>query len=64
MEDYLAAFAQLPQANQDAVRKRWGEPQQDPMCRNGRMMVAGLRFGLTFVGIQPARGYQLDQSAV
>ncbi|MCW2271427.1 MULTISPECIES: cobaltochelatase subunit CobN [Pseudomonas] len=64
MEDYLAAFAQLPQANQDAVRERWGEPQQDPMCRNGRMMVAGLRFGLTFVGIQPARGYQLDQSAV
>ncbi|MDD2058244.1 cobaltochelatase subunit CobN [Pseudomonas sp. GD03860] len=64
MDDYLAAFATLPQANQDAVRERWGEPQQDPMCRNGRMMVAGLRFGLTFVGIQPARGYQLDQSAV
>ncbi|MDB6142083.1 MAG: cobN, partial [Pseudomonas sp.] len=30
----------------------------------GRMMVAGLRFGLTFVGIQPARGYQVDASAV
>ena len=28
------------------------------------MMIAGLRFGLTFVGIQPARGYQVDQSAV
>ena len=27
-------------------------------------MVAGLRFGLTFVGIQPARGYQVDPSAV
>ena len=27
-------------------------------------MIAGLRFGLTFVGIQPARGYQVDPSAV
>ena len=26
-------------------------------------MIAGLRFGLTFVGIQPARGYQVDPSA-
>ena len=43
---------------------RWGEPQQDPMFRDGRMMVAGLRYGLTFVGIQPARGYQLDPAAV
>jgi cobaltochelatase CobN len=34
------------------------------MCRDGRMMIAGLRFGLTFVGIQPARGYQVDASAV
>ena len=64
LDDYLAAFAQLPEANQQAVRERWGEPAQDPMFRGGRMMIAGLRLGLTFVGIQPARGYQLDQSAV
>ena len=64
MPDYLAAFARLPVANQIAVRERWGEPQADPMCRAGRMMIAGLRFGESFVGIQPARGYQLDASAV
>ena len=64
LDDYRAAFALLPQANQDAVRQRWGEPEQDPMFRSGRMMVAGLRLGLTFVGIQPARGYQVDPSAV
>ena len=64
LDDYLAAFALLPEANQDAVRKRWGEPAADPMFRNGRMMIAGLRMGLTFVGIQPARGYQVDVSAV
>ncbi|MBD8616813.1 cobaltochelatase subunit CobN [Pseudomonas putida] len=64
LDDYLAAFALLPQANQAAVRERWGEPAADPMLRNGRMMIAGLRMGLTFVGIQPARGYQVDVSAV
>lgn len=64
LDDYLAFFHSLPQANQQAVRERWGEPQSDPMFRSGRLMIAGLRFGLTFVGIQPARGYQLDAAAV
>ncbi|MBC3466525.1 cobaltochelatase subunit CobN [Pseudomonas sp. RW10S2] len=64
LDDYLAAFACLPEANQRAVRERWGAPEQDPMFRSGRMMIAGLRYGLTFVGIQPARGYQVDPSAV
>ncbi|MGV8917643.1 MAG: cobaltochelatase subunit CobN [Pseudomonas sp.] len=64
LEEYLAAFDQLPAPNREAVVARWGEPQADPMFRSGRMMVAGLRFGLTFVGIQPARGYQVDASAV
>jgi cobaltochelatase CobN len=64
LDEYHAAFAQLPQANRDAVNARWGLPQDDPMFRSGRMMIAGVRFGLTFVGIQPARGYQVDPSAV
>jgi cobaltochelatase CobN len=64
LDDYLAFFHSLPQANQQAVRERWGGPERDPMFRGGRLMIAGLRFGLTFVGIQPARGYQLDAAAV
>jgi cobaltochelatase CobN len=64
LDEYLAFFHSLPPANQQAVRERWGEPQQDPMFRSGRLMIAGLRFGLTFVGIQPARGYQLDAAVV
>ncbi|HCV37789.1 MAG TPA: cobaltochelatase subunit CobN, partial [Pseudomonas sp.] len=64
LADYHAAFARLPKANRQAVLERWGPPEQDPMYRAGRLMVAGLRFGLTFVGIQPARGYQVDPSAV
>ncbi|SEC81933.1 cobaltochelatase subunit CobN [Pseudomonas anguilliseptica] len=64
LDEYLAFFHSLPAANQQAVRERWGEPQSDPMFRGGRLMIAGLRFGFTFVGIQPARGYQLDAAAV
>ncbi|WP_405123495.1 cobaltochelatase subunit CobN [Pseudomonas sp. M20] len=64
MDAYLTMFNALPEANRTAVIERWGAPQNDPMCRDGRMMIAGLRFGLTFVGIQPARGYQVDPSAV
>jgi len=64
MDDYWRMFNALPEANRQAVLDRWGAPDSDPMCRGGRMMIAGLRFGLTFVGIQPARGYQVDPSAV
>lgn len=64
LDDYRAAFEALPPANRDAVTQRWGSPESDPMFRDGRIMVAGVRFGLTFVGIQPARGYQVDPSAV
>ena len=64
LDEYLAMFNALPAANRLAVTERWGEPHNDPMFRSGRLMIAGLRFGLTFVGIQPARGYQVDASAV
>ncbi|MCB2252520.1 cobaltochelatase subunit CobN [Pseudomonas chlororaphis] len=64
LAEYQALFDALPEANRLAVLERWGGPENDPMFRSGRMMVAGLRLGLTFVGIQPARGYQVDPSAV
>ncbi|MCU1760708.1 cobaltochelatase subunit CobN [Pseudomonas sp. 14P_8.1_Bac3] len=64
LDDYQRMFSALPDANRQAVLERWGTPESDPMCRGGRMMIAGLCFGLTFVGIQPARGYQVDPSAV
>lgn len=61
--DYRELFAQLPDECQQAVLERWGEPEADPKCRDGRLMIAGVRLGETFVGIQPARGYNLDLSA-
>ncbi|MBJ7539169.1 cobaltochelatase subunit CobN [Marinomonas transparens] len=67
LEDYLQYFYQLPLACQTAVWDRWGPPEDDHKCReqNGqrRIMLAGIRLGETFVGIQPARGFNLDLAA-
>jgi cobaltochelatase CobN len=57
VDDYMAWFQTLPVAAQQAVWSRWGHPQQDPKCRAGRLMVAGIRLGETFVGIQPERDF-------
>jgi len=63
VDDYLAHFQQLPEACQRAVTEQWGEPEQDPKCRQGRLMIAGIRLGETFIGIQPARGFNMDLQA-
>ncbi len=78
LDDYLKLFEQLPAANRLAIIERWGEPHTDPMLRRDtslhgdtglhgdsrlRFMIAGIRYGHIFVGIQPARGYHLDPYA-
>ncbi|ROS04884.1 cobaltochelatase CobN subunit [Sinobacterium caligoides] len=63
IEEYLNHFACLPEILQRSLWDRWGPPENDPKCRNGRLMIAGIRLGETFVGIQPARGFNLDLSA-
>ncbi|ODP34381.1 cobaltochelatase subunit CobN [Pandoraea sp. ISTKB] len=55
LDDYLAAFAQLPADVRDALNERWGPADQDPTVRQGRFMIAGSRCGNVFVGIQPSR---------
>jgi cobaltochelatase CobN len=60
MVDYLADFHALPPESQQAVNTLWGPPEHDPMVRNGRFMVPGQRLGQVFIGIQPARGRDLD----
>ncbi|WP_133010286.1 cobaltochelatase subunit CobN [Marinomonas flavescens] len=67
LEEYLHYFYQLPLESQNAVWDRWGPPEDDHKCReqNGqrRIMLAGIRLGETFIGIQPARGFNLDLAA-
>lgn len=60
---YNGCFSGLPESCQQQVLGRWGHPESDPKYRHGRLMLAGIRFGETFVGIQPARGFNMDLAA-
>ncbi len=57
---YRIFFASLPAAVRDAVTARWGTPAQDPMVVGDAFRLAALEFGNIVVGIQPARGYDID----
>ncbi|MBA55708.1 MAG: cobaltochelatase subunit CobN [Pseudomonadales bacterium] len=57
VDDYLNWFQTLPTDLQQAIWSRWGHPRQDPKYRSGRLMLAGVRLGETFVGIQPERDF-------
>ena len=61
--DYEAAFADLPDSVQRAVEARWGAPTQDPHVVNGCFRLGLHRFGNVVVGVQPARGYNIDPKA-
>ncbi|WP_299177573.1 cobaltochelatase subunit CobN [uncultured Neptuniibacter sp.] len=63
LDDYQRCFEQLPQACQQAVKTQWGTPDQDIKYRDGRLMLSGIRLGDTFIGIQPARGFNIDLAA-
>jgi cobaltochelatase CobN len=55
LADYQEFFASQPTVVQSAINLRWSEPSSD-------FPVAGIQLGNIFVGIQPARGYDLDPS--
>ena len=60
--DYQAFFVDLPETVQDAIQQQWGAPEEDPFFRNDRQVFAlGLfRIGNICIGLQPARGYQIN----
>ena len=60
LKDYEAAFATLPASVQDAITVRWGAPGDDPHVTNGVFLLGLHRFGNVAIGIQPARGYNID----
>lgn len=63
LETYQRFHAGLPEECRRALAERWGPPERDPMMRQGRFMIAGLRTGGVFIGIQPARGDAVDSYA-
>ena len=68
MADYQLFFATLPMSVQKQVTERWGAPESDPFYQPGevdcgRFAIAAFRCGRVAIGLQPARGYQIDPVA-
>jgi len=60
---YERFFTTLPQAVRDAVTKRWGDPEEDPFVADAAFRLAAFRLGKVVIGLQPARGYNIDPVA-
>ena len=57
---YKAFFGNLPKKIQDEISARWGAPETDPYVVDGAFALPFMRLGQVLVGIQPARGYNID----
>lgn len=68
LQDYLHHYAQLPSTAREMLEQRWGLPAQDPRLiatpQGPAFPIAGIPFGHVFIGIQPMRGYDIDQAAL
>lgn len=60
LETYAGFFARLPEAVRAAVTARWGAPEADPFFADDGFRLPLLKLGNAVVGIQPARGYNID----
>ncbi|MCZ6845883.1 MAG: cobaltochelatase subunit CobN, partial [Alphaproteobacteria bacterium] len=73
LADYEQFFAALPAPVRKQVRARWGPPEADPFfCPGdnsssdigcGAFAIPAVRYGNITVGVQPARGYNIDPVA-
>jgi len=68
---YKAHFAGLPWTAKEQITTRWGQPEDDPFASSQILNPGGTseaggfklslhRFGKVTVGLQPARGYNVD----
>ncbi|WP_342364277.1 cobaltochelatase subunit CobN [Terrarubrum flagellatum] len=60
LQDYAQAFAQLPDDARAQILSRWGAPESDPHVSDGAFELAIRNFGHVVIGVQPARGYNID----
>ena len=60
LKAYRRFFATLPQAVQEAVTARWGDPEGDPFVEGDAFRLSAFRLGKVVIGLQPARGYNID----
>ncbi|WP_101068721.1 cobaltochelatase subunit CobN [Roseovarius salinarum] len=65
MADYQIDYGRLPWALRRAIEERWGPPEADPFYTPGAVdcghfALSVLQYGNVVVGLQPARGYNID----
>src|SRR5882672_3942274 len=60
VDSYQAAFATLAESVRRSVEARWGKAEQDPHVVDGQLRLGLHRFGYIVVGVQPARGYNIE----
>ena len=60
LDDYLRHYNALPEDVRRRVENQWGAPDCDPFCASGAFALSLARHSNLAVGIQPARGYNLD----
>ncbi|MGB2310627.1 MAG: cobaltochelatase subunit CobN [Candidatus Puniceispirillaceae bacterium] len=60
---YIQFFKTLPAAMQAAISDRWGAVDDDPMFDGSGFRLPIMLFGNAAIGVQPARGYNIDPKA-
>ncbi|MDP4796562.1 MAG: cobaltochelatase subunit CobN, partial [Rhodospirillales bacterium] len=65
LSDYQIWFGGLPSAVREQVTERWGAPEGDPFYQPGDVdcgsfAISAYRCGNIVIGLQPARGYNID----
>ena len=60
LSDYLNHYKKLPLDVRDQIESRWGAPEADPFFAEGHFALSIFDFGNALIGVQPARGYNID----
>lgn len=65
LADYLSFWQRLAPSVRDTVAGRWGSPEEDPFFDKVQQAfrLPLHRFGNVVIGVQPARGYNIDPKA-
>ena len=60
LDVYKQHFNALPLDVRDQITDRWGAPESDPFLTKEGFKLSIFKFGNATVGVQPARGYNID----
>ena len=60
LQKYKEVFKTLSFEVRQLIKERWGEPESDPFIDENCFALSVISFGNIVIGIQPARGYNID----